>query len=411
FCLFNVSLRVMGGSMLLHPLLALCSQPGVSAGSSPPRPCRCRPRAPAAAVFVAERFPCPWRSSSSSSSSRGPKQLATARAAGVSSVWVDSENWRVEAARPLEPPSSARLEALCRIDSARSAGSTLDAAAYAAGLGACAATGSWKPARRLLNEMRRRGLEVAAADVTSALAACRERWDAAIRVLRWADDLGPGQALGIEAYNLVIEACIQSGQFEWALALLAELRGSDDDRPAPNRETYFHVARACERAGEWQWAIRVVRMMQETLGGDLRTFHSAMTACDRAQETAWVLRLLKDMRSASIVPDSSVYDVVVRSSSRGRLWLRAMTLLEESLSDGQLPSSLATYRSAMELCAKVSSWQRAIWVLNLMAAEKLDADLFSLECAAAACKANSKDDLAEYFEVRRQELSKMPEGP
>eukprot|EP00931_Biecheleriopsis_adriatica_P117240 TRINITY_DN92778_c0_g1_i1.p1 TRINITY_DN92778_c0_g1~~TRINITY_DN92778_c0_g1_i1.p1 ORF type:complete len:454 (-),score=109.32 TRINITY_DN92778_c0_g1_i1:23-1354(-) len=388
---------------MLHSILTLCA----TGGSSPATPVtrlplqsraqRLRPRA--FAVLATPSLGRPSASSSSSASSAsGGRVLQSWRRAKALELFFPELLPEGEEPRQLQPQAPAddpRMEALWQLDVERSSHEDAERS-IAACLSACAATLNWKPARRLLLTMHSRQIAISASHMVTALQASRKNWDAALRLLRWAEGLGVD--LTIEAYNLVFEALACEKQWEWAVSLLEELRQSS--LLVPDAETYVFVARACQQAGQWRWAVKVARLAQEADLCDIRTWRLALIACEQAQETAWVLRLLRDMQIAEVSPDRSVFSTAICSSGKARLWLRSVELLEESRQLSKMPSDAAAFQASLEACAQASSWEQAVLVLGMMEAEKLTPGAMAFRAAACACEEAQQTELSGQLEEK-----------
>ena len=126
------------------------------------------------------------------------------------------------------------------------------AVSYGAAIAACEKSGDWRTALGLLDRMEKRGLQ---------------RNTAPPLLLSVSPPALSRSLLGLSlqvVFSSAISACGSGGQWQRALALLAEMAELGVEQ---NTITYNAAIQACERAGQWREAIRLFDAMEATGGG------------------------------------------------------------------------------------------------------------------------------------------------
>ena len=123
------------------------------------------------------------------------------------------------------------------------------AVSYGAAIAACEKSGEWRTALGLLDRMEKRGLQ---------------RNTAPPLLLSVSPPALSRSLLGLSlqvVFSSAISACGSGGQWQRALALLAEMAELGVEQ---NTITYNAAIQACERAGQWREAIRLFDAMEAT---------------------------------------------------------------------------------------------------------------------------------------------------
>ncbi|CAM9822017.1 unnamed protein product [Ectocarpus sp. 8 AP-2014] len=138
------------------------------------------------------------------------------------------------------------------------------------------------------------------------------------------------QAAGIKpdqiAYGTAVSACAMAGQWEKAVALLADMRRS---KLRPDVVAYSSAIKACGAEGRWEEALGLLKEMQECgVRPNLITYTGAMEACGRAGRWNNALGLLAEVRDRGLRPDTFTLNAVMDALGRSGETEKALALLD-----------------------------------------------------------------------------------
>jgi hypothetical protein len=145
---------------------------------------------------------------------------------------------------------------------------------------------TWREAIDLLREMEDMSIEMTERAYTMSIRALTyktNQWRTALELL---DEMKELHALRptVEAYEWVMDGCIQALAWQQALAAFAEMRV----RHKPEKYTALLALQACEIGCQWQMAVRMLEWM-DGRKMDITPMHyqSALNAAERAGEYEW----------------------------------------------------------------------------------------------------------------------------
>lgn len=199
---------------------------------------------------------------------------------------------------------------------------------YNSALTACARNRppQWRPARQLLRNMKRWGIERTTVSYNAALAAA-----AAARNAR--------------AARRLLEAMAEEG----ARADVA---------------SYGTTIAACERARDWRGAVAVLRQAQAADCADLDCFNSAISAVARGRGSRHALAMVREVRAAGLQPNARTFGPVLLASRRQPRLI--LDLLETEIAPRKLRLDAFAGSAVISAIGATKQWNRALQALELV---------------------------------------------
>jgi pentatricopeptide repeat domain-containing protein 1 len=221
--------------------------------------------------------------------------------------------------------------------------------AYTAAIAGCEVEGQWKVAFRLVDRMRKRGVQPNEMTFVAVLAACAtacarqaaskssadasahkdmtsfEPYQQAMKLLRVMNKDPTVVNPNIHVYNAALRVCAEACDLTGAFALYNELledRDSSGNVPEgtvalkPNIVTFGTLMTACERVGSMEGVTQVFRWMQEFSDPPLKpneiVYGAALSACRRAQNDERSFFLFEQMlQNPKLRPNVATYNTVL----------------------------------------------------------------------------------------------------
>ncbi len=224
--------------------------------------------------------------------------------------------------------------------------------AYTAAIAGCESEGQWKVAFRLVDRMRKRGVQPNEMTFVAVLAAC------ATACARQASTLASKTSTDVSAPKDITS----SEPYQQAMKLLRVLK-KDTTVVNPNIHVYNVALRVCAEACDLKGAFALYNELIEdrdssanipegtvTLAPNIVTFGTLMTACERVgsmEGVTQVFRWMQDLSGPPIKPNEIVYGAALSACRRAQNDERSFFLFEQMLQNPKLRPNVATYNTVL----------------------------------------------------------------
>lgn len=170
--------------------------------------------------------------------------------------------------------------------------------------------------------------------------------------------------VSVFSYTIAMNACEKASQWEKALDLWHEMKERDIK---PTLVAYTIAISACATARRASMAMDLWQEMKESgIQPDLKCYKSAMKACQHESHWNLVINLFESLREVpDQSPDGLAYSMAIRAYVSLSKWHEAMAVVDELTERGFLPGR-NYFGAALLACAKTSSWNKAMDLLNRM---------------------------------------------
>lgn len=225
----------------------------------------------------------------------------------------------------------------------------------------------------------------------------KEFWQEALGLLNTHQIRRPSAKARLAGVNCAMEAFGSKFGERWpmVLSLLDSMWGDD---LVPDIISYNTAMRNCRAAGEWRQVLLVLEEMKRFKRKDFDVFRSSIVAC--AQGRLWdrALSLLDEMFDSAINPSWSQYNLCIILAGEGQRWQYAIHLLDTMWANEVLPES-STYTSVIDVCEQSGRWYEALQLLRVMRRKGFACDAGTYSSVHRSCLACGEEgaarDLAE----------------
>ncbi|CAJ1390413.1 unnamed protein product [Effrenium voratum] len=209
-----------------------------------------------------------------------------------------------------------------------------DLIVYNATISACGQHARWREAVHWLQSLPRRNLR--ASDASLGAFASAVPWARALA-------LGARQRLPLAALGAALGTCVRSDSWEQALLMHSQLR----ETLQGNLLTYNSAVSACEEGGNWELALALMAEMQEVvLRMDIITYNSAISAAEKCGRWQEAVALLSELRGKELRGDVVTYSSAMKAC--GHRWQLALSLMaREELAE---PNAIACALAVAACC-------------------------------------------------------------
>lgn len=304
--------------------------------------------------------------------------------------------------------------------------------AYTAAIAGCEAEGQWKMAFRLVDRMRKRGVQPNAVTFVAVLGACAtacarqavspslpsknvstetatsnnstlllEPYQQALKLLRVMKKDPTVVDPNIHIYNAVLRVCAEACDLDRAFALYQELlrysdscdEASDDSNDLkPNIVTFGTLMTACERVGSMEGVTQVFRWMQETSDPQIKpneiVYGAALSACRRAQNDERSFYLFEQMlQNHKLHPNVATFNTVLLAQTEANTktsMTRALSVFRTLYNDSYAQPNRQSYQIMIRALAQARRPIEALTLLQQMqqAGFRPDVDLYTCTITA-----------------------------
>ena len=216
--------------------------------------------------------------------------------------------------------------------------------------------------------------EVAAEEEREMDDGCADAGEQAVELLYEAQRRG--LKLDVVSYSSAIAALAARGEYDRVIGLIGAMQ---EQGVEPTAFSWTAAIRACERAGEWQKALGLFSGLRATGdAADLPTWHAAISAAGSSGNVELAKSFLEEMRAE---PELNVtlraFNGVLKACERAADWDGAVKLMMQMKSEG-LPPDKVSYTSTIGALGRAYEWETALGLWQQMLAEGIDFDSFAL---------------------------------
>eukprot|EP00930_Biecheleria_cincta_P013433 TRINITY_DN11972_c7_g1_i1.p1 TRINITY_DN11972_c7_g1~~TRINITY_DN11972_c7_g1_i1.p1 ORF type:complete len:332 (-),score=69.50 TRINITY_DN11972_c7_g1_i1:21-1016(-) len=217
---------------------------------------------------------------------------------------------------------------------------------------------------------------------------CDASIDACRRAAGWQSALSLMEAMATHRLSTTSR---QLDWWRWLRSLergeeLVESRRRTDKQAEQDRIVYSACISACEKGGQWQHAIALLAEMAGfAVQRNSISYNATVSACEKAGQWERALVLVAEMKSGSVESCHITYNACIAACDQAGQWEHAMGLLAE-MAFGRLQRCVITYNACVEACHKGSHWDLALGLLAEMQERKVHRNSVTRNAAISACE-------------------------
>eukprot|EP00933_Yihiella_yeosuensis_P060024 TRINITY_DN6197_c2_g1_i1.p1 TRINITY_DN6197_c2_g1~~TRINITY_DN6197_c2_g1_i1.p1 ORF type:complete len:658 (-),score=75.97 TRINITY_DN6197_c2_g1_i1:179-2152(-) len=271
-----------------------------------------------------------------------------------------------------------------------------DEITYNAAMSACAQSGGWLMAQKLLKTMAKSMVESSQVSYGAAISAC-------VGAAAWRRGL---HVLFDGHFQLIAKRLRQESRL-WTSSRKAESKaksrkpeGMGTTANKRSTTTTVNIAiSACGEASSWQSALQTVVSARDKSvlhDPDLLTCNTLAMSCLRGHAWAWGLEVLDLARRWGLRPDPMTACAAFSTCETSQQWKVATAVMQALRvgEEGGLEPDLVLYNAAIAAMGKSPRWYGALQVLDKMRQHKIRHDLTTCTAAVRACTTGASWDLA-----------------
>lgn len=203
-----------------------------------------------------------------------------------------------------------------------------------------------------------------------------------------------GKTPGVDSYNALIGAFAAAGKWNQAMQTAEPLLAAGG---MANADTFLHLIEACGKGGQIQripdllddMSSRGIELTAPVTSCAMMHFASLRTKDGAAQAFEVMDRLIR----SGAPPDAEVYRAAVNACAGIGDWTRAVGLIDEMRSIG-LQADDRTYGSVLRACSAASNWQLCMALLNTMGREGVKRKAYHYNVSMGACNKAGKPKMS-----------------
>lgn len=221
----------------------------------------------------------------------------------------------------------------------------------------------------------------------------KELWQEALGLWEHRQRKMPSAKGRIAGVNCAMEAFGSKSGEHWAM-VLSMLDSMWRDDLVPDIVSYNTAMRNCQGAGEWQAVLLLLEEMKRFKRKDFDVYRSSIVACAQGRIWGKALGLLDEMLYSEINPSWTQYNLCIMLAGEGQCWEYAIRLLDTMWTKEVLPES-STYMSVIGVCEQSGRWHEALQLLRVMRRKGLACDGGTYSSVHRSCLASGQEGAAQ----------------
>jgi len=226
-----------------------------------------------------------------------------------------------------------------------------------------------------------------------------KRWEDALELLGVMEEGSGFHALpNLATYDRVLNALISSSQTEAAVDLLLSM--SEHQSALPTIYSYETVLSALLRKRgrvNWKLAIELLDSMQKLkIVAPTILFNRVISACAKARELEAASGVFYKMKAQNVAPDTVTYNALITAAANTGRSNAALRLLE--MCENDTGADVITYTNTIRACAKGRMSKKSMQLLKDAKEKKMPLDAFIYTATIDACaKAHEYEDALDLL--------------
>mmetsp|Transcript_57558 Transcript_57558/g.140574 ORF Transcript_57558/g.140574 Transcript_57558/m.140574 type:complete len:826 (-) Transcript_57558:106-2583(-) len=224
-------------------------------------------------------------------------------------------------------------------------------------------------------------------DTTIALLSRQRKWRQSLELLDLMVEYDIPRT--ITTYNAVISVCARAQQVGVGKSLLSKMKNKDHIRP--NAKTYATLIGACATPAKWKDALALLDQCYREPGvePDIYIYTNAMRACAKGRVYQRALNILQVVKDKGLPLDAYAYTSCMEACGNSRKWYKALELFRE-MEDNDIQPTEVTYSVLINALGKGGKVDLALSMLDRMKKEGLEPNLYTYNAAITALSKASK---------------------
>jgi len=200
----------------------------------------------------------------------------------------------------------------------------------------------------------------------------------------WNDMLECKVMPSITTFNALIDACARNSGMDRVPQLLKDMKSQG---LKPNLITYSTVLKGHCLNGDVRTAFEVLQEMvtQTDLKPDEIMYNTLLDGCAQASLCDEGLRLLQNMQNEGIRPSNYTLSILVKLTSHARRLDQAFELVDQLTKKYRFKPNAPVYCNLIQACLSNKELKRAFEVLELMAQDKIHAEMRCVSSVIRTC--------------------------
>eukprot|EP00930_Biecheleria_cincta_P087913 TRINITY_DN77154_c0_g1_i1.p1 TRINITY_DN77154_c0_g1~~TRINITY_DN77154_c0_g1_i1.p1 ORF type:complete len:363 (-),score=58.55 TRINITY_DN77154_c0_g1_i1:188-1276(-) len=221
----------------------------------------------------------------------------------------------------------------------------------------------------------------------------KELWQEALGLLDNRQTKMPSDRARLVGVNCAMEAFGSKHGERWPM-VLSILDGMWGDDLVPDIISYNTAMRNCRSAGEWQQVLLLLEEMNRFKRKDFDVYRSSIVACAQGRLWGKALTLLNEMFDSELNPSWSQYNLCIILAEEGRCWEYAIHLLDTMWMKEVVPES-STYISVIGVCEQSGRWHEALQLLRVMRRKGFACDAGAYSSVRQSCLSSGQEEAAQ----------------
>ncbi|CAL0318764.1 unnamed protein product [Lupinus luteus] len=217
-----------------------------------------------------------------------------------------------------------------------------------------------------------------------------ENWDEIVRV--WRIMKANGCSGTHVTYRLLVHSFVRCGQSQLALYAYHEMIQNGFE---PNSDTLNAMISVCAKEGKHDAALSIFqKMLSGKLKPNLIACNALINSLGRAGELQMAFRVYDTMKSLGHKPDIYTFNALISSLNRANRHHDALRLFEMIETDLSSQFNIHVYNTVLMSCSKLRLWDRAIEILWQMESSGLSDLTVSYNLVIRTCELARKPKTA-----------------